>query len=587
LRWETSIIFGAACGGYQLLLEGTDGRMYPITNGGNSVTLNTVTPATNLKIGGKILFYNTSTDRAENYQQSNYIYEGEYTDRMEYWSNKLSAWAVAGKPVYLVVEKTSNNTFKVLGAGTQGTSYVTQDLPTSDDGYLYIQIGFMHDTWDAFRLQVDHPIYHYKDGAVRLYTPTHHHDPADITNFEGAVQAVVPSWALQASKPSYNFSEIGAKPTTLSGYGITDAKTAAQITAEIQAAVDALVGGAPGALDTLNELAAALNDDAAFNATITNALALKAPLSNPAFTGVVTLAQMYINNVNTRLLEGSGNALRLQTNSGYIDVGAQNTSYAHIYTDRPEFYFNKEIKINGQNVVKTNDARLSDARPASDVSAWAKAASKPSYNAAEVGAMPTTHPANNHTATHLYMSNGDGFIWDDTANVMKVRKDGTDYILLDQGNAASLASAIGLALTTDLDNYVLGSYMSGHEASHAPANAQKNSDITKAEIEAKLTGTITTHAHNYMASFQLEDGDGTEVTINNGKEVKFVEGGGIDINWTDTTPGSDADPFDMTFKVVGVQNQESTSQYLKLWLGTQAQYDAIGTKDGSTLYFCT
>ena len=34
------------------------------------------------------------------------------------------------------------------------------------------------------------------------------------------------------------------------------------------------------------------------------------------------------------------------------------------------------------------------------------------------------------------------------------------------------------------------------QSAHAPANAQKNSDILKSEIEAKLTGTITTHAHN-------------------------------------------------------------------------------------------
>jgi hypothetical protein len=32
-------------------------------------------------------------------------------------------------------------------------------------------------------------------------------------------------------------------------------------------------------------------------------------------------------------------------------------------------------------------------------------------------------------------------------------------------------------------------------SSHAPADAQKNSDITKAEIEAKLTGTISSHSH--------------------------------------------------------------------------------------------
>ena len=33
------------------------------------------------------------------------------------------------------------------------------------------------------------------------------------------------------------------------------------------------------------------------------------------------------------------------------------------------------------------------------------------------------------------------------------------------------------------------------QSAHAPSNAQKNSDITKAEIEAKLTGEITTHTH--------------------------------------------------------------------------------------------
>jgi hypothetical protein len=34
------------------------------------------------------------------------------------------------------------------------------------------------------------------------------------------------------------------------------------------------------------------------------------------------------------------------------------------------------------------------------------------------------------------------------------------------------------------------------QVAHAPSNAQKNSDITKAEIEAKLTGEITSHTHS-------------------------------------------------------------------------------------------
>ena len=54
-------------------------------------------------------------------------------------------------------------------------------------------------------------------------------------------------------------------------------------------------------------------------------------------------------------------------------------------------------------------------------------------------------------------------------------------------------------------------------------------------------------------SFVMEDGDGTEVTITKNKEMKFVEGGGVDINWTDTDNGTDGDPYDLTFTINAAQ----------------------------------
>lgn len=51
------------------------------------------------------------------------------------------------------------------------------------------------------------------------------------------------------------------------------------------------------------------------------------------------------------------------------------------------------------------------------------------------------------------------------------------------------------------------------------------------------------------SGFVLEDGDGTEVTIDENKEVKFIDGDGILINWTDTSTGSDGDPYDLTFSL--------------------------------------
>jgi len=74
-------------------------------------------------------------------------------------------------------------------------------------------------------------------------------------------------------------------PTATAGTNTTQIAT----TEFVSTAVANLVDSAPGTLDTLNELAAALGDDANFSTTVTNSLALKAPLASPTFTGTVTL----------------------------------------------------------------------------------------------------------------------------------------------------------------------------------------------------------------------------------------------------------------------------------------------------------
>ena len=71
----------------------------------------------------------------------------------------------------------------------------------------------------------------------------------------------------------------------------TPAGTATGQLATTQFVTNALLGlinGAPGQLDTINELAAALGNDANFASTLTAAIAAKAPLASPALTGTPT-----------------------------------------------------------------------------------------------------------------------------------------------------------------------------------------------------------------------------------------------------------------------------------------------------------
>ena len=77
----------------------------------------------------------------------------------------------------------------------------------------------------------------------------------------------------------------------------TPAGIGAATQADIDSSIATLVDSAPGALDTLNELAAALGDDANFSTTVTNSLSLKidsnasAVANSSQITNMVSMTQ--------------------------------------------------------------------------------------------------------------------------------------------------------------------------------------------------------------------------------------------------------------------------------------------------------
>ena len=90
----------------------------------------------------------------------------------------------------------------------------------------------------------------------------------------------------------------------------TDAATKGYVDTEITN----LIGGAPGALDTLNELAAALNDDASFNSTITTSIATKLPLAGGTMSGAIAMGSNKVTGLD------SGTASGDAVNKGQLDT---------------------------------------------------------------------------------------------------------------------------------------------------------------------------------------------------------------------------------------------------------------------------
>ncbi len=102
-------------------------------------------------------------------------------------------------------------------------------------------------------------------GKPTSFPPSvHAHTVSDVTGLQAALDAKAPlaSPALTGTPTA---------PTAVAGTNTTQVAT----TGFVAAAIGALIDAAPGALDTLNELAAALGDDPSFATTVTNALAGK------------------------------------------------------------------------------------------------------------------------------------------------------------------------------------------------------------------------------------------------------------------------------------------------------------------------
>lgn len=151
------------------------------------------------------------------------------------------------------------------------------------------------------------------------------------------------------------------------------------------------------------------------------------------------------------------------------------------------------------------------------VPAWAKADNKPSYTATEIGAISASLRGSANGVAELDAAGkvpsnqlpsyvDDVLEYSNLAAFPITGETGKIYVAIDTnkvyrwGGSGYVIIADGVALGETSSTAYRGdrgkTAYDHSQSTHAPANAQKNSDITKAEIEAKLTGNITSHTHD-------------------------------------------------------------------------------------------
>ena len=175
----------------------------------------------------------------------------------------------------------------------------------------------------------------------------------DITGFRNITATGTISGSLSGT-----LSGAIASTTTATTQAESDDSTKVATTEYVSNKITTLIGGAPSTLNDLNELAAAINDDANYNTTLTTALATKLPLAGGTMTGDV----LYNNNVKAKF--GAGSQLQIYSDGTHGIIKESGSGDLLIYgnnlrlgnADGSELYIlgnnNAEVQLRYNNATK-------------------------------------------------------------------------------------------------------------------------------------------------------------------------------------------------------------------------------------------
>ena len=140
---------------------------------------------------------------------------------------------------------------------------------------------------------------------------------------------------------------LGGNPTTTT-QSAGNNTTRIATTAFVTTAVANIVDSAPSALDTLNELAAALGDDANFSTTVTNSIATKLPLAGGTMSGNIVIADDSANTEKSLLIRNTTvtSMLGVEGSSAnrFVGSAANNMFLGTTTADGIEFATNNNVR---------------------------------------------------------------------------------------------------------------------------------------------------------------------------------------------------------------------------------------------------
>ena len=155
---------------YRLLFTSADGQHYVPANNSTSTNATASRTVCQDKINpfGRIFYYSATSSVAANSRPGSGNLWEQYAIALGYSFNRTGAalTLTSWKPIYIKAAPQSDGS-----AIIDSTTPYVQDLPTTEDGKIYIFLGVAYSATNV-ELQLDHPVYYYKNGTIRPWTNT-------------------------------------------------------------------------------------------------------------------------------------------------------------------------------------------------------------------------------------------------------------------------------------------------------------------------------------------------------------------------------------------------------------------------------
>ncbi len=201
-----------------------------------------------------------------------------------------SAWINETIPTTNTLDDVGDVTITSAASGQflkwNGSAWINDaiDLGTDTTG------NYMSDVTAGAGIAITHTAAEGSTATIAVDTTLIQARVADVSDTEigylnGVTSAIQTQLDTKAPLASPDLTGVPTAPTASAATNTTQIAT----TAFVRTEVANLVASAPEALNTLDELALALGDDANFATTVATNIGLKAPLDSPTFTGTVTL----------------------------------------------------------------------------------------------------------------------------------------------------------------------------------------------------------------------------------------------------------------------------------------------------------